>query len=435
MKPEALLLAAALALASSPLAAAAVYHVSPSGSDANPGTAAKPWRSIGKAAATLGPGDTVLVGRGTYRERIRVERSGEPNRYITFAAEPGAAPVIDGTGLRVEKDEALFEIHGASHVRVLGLHIANSAQAGLLAEEASDLVIQGIHTEHTGSSGIGVWGCRDVVIDGNEVARSCSGIWQEAISVGGTAGFVVSNNLVYNGLPGHKKEGICLKDGSSHGRAFGNHVHHVTAVGIYIDAWDKRTFDIEVSANNVHDILDSGGIMLACEMGGLLEGIRISNNLCWRNRYCGIVISQNGEQVPHPMRDISIVNNTVYGNGTGEWGGGILADNPGLQSAIIRNNISSRNLTFEIAVGYSPESALVIDHNLSDGEHDDPGGRLGQAAVRGDPRFVDPQAGNFRLNPGSPAIDKGSAVGAPARDFEGASRPKGAGTDIGAYER
>jgi hypothetical protein len=41
---------------------------------------------------------------------------------------------------------------------------------------------------------------------------------------------------------------------------------------------------------------------------------------------------------------------------------------------------------------------------------------------------------DFRLLPGSPAIDGASAAGAPAADIEGRRRPCGAGPDIGAYE-
>jgi hypothetical protein len=42
--------------------------------------------------------------------------------------------------------------------------------------------------------------------------------------------------------------------------------------------------------------------------------------------------------------------------------------------------------------------------------------------------------GNYRLQPGSPAIDAGTSEGAPATDLEGTQRPQGAGFDIGAYE-
>jgi len=42
--------------------------------------------------------------------------------------------------------------------------------------------------------------------------------------------------------------------------------------------------------------------------------------------------------------------------------------------------------------------------------------------------------GDYRLQPGSPAIDAGTSEGAPTTDIEGHGRPCGAGVDIGAYE-
>jgi len=42
---------------------------------------------------------------------------------------------------------------------------------------------------------------------------------------------------------------------------------------------------------------------------------------------------------------------------------------------------------------------------------------------------------DFHLREGSIAINKGTADGAPPEDYDGVSRPQGAGFDIGAYER
>ena len=41
----------------------------------------------------------------------------------------------------------------------------------------------------------------------------------------------------------------------------------------------------------------------------------------------------------------------------------------------------------------------------------------------------------YHLGAGSPAIDQGTASGAPADDLDGDARPAGAGVDIGADER
>ena len=51
-----------------------------------------------------------------------------------------------------------------------------------------------------------------------------------------------------------------------------------------------------------------------------------------------------------------------------------------------------------------------------------------------DALFVNRAAGDYHLAAGSAAIDRGTAAGAPAVDFEGQARPSGAGYDIGADE-
>lgn len=72
------------------------YHVArnnPTADDANPGTLERPWRSIGKAASTVLPGDTVMVHDGVYREQVSLSRSGRPDAPITFQATNGKVTV------------------------------------------------------------------------------------------------------------------------------------------------------------------------------------------------------------------------------------------------------------------------------------------------------------------------------------------------------
>lgn len=88
-RPRPAVSAAALLLAASVLAAsaapAAVYYVAPTGSDANNGTSTgTPWRTIGKASATMVAGDQVRILPGTYNETLQPVASGTSANRISY---------------------------------------------------------------------------------------------------------------------------------------------------------------------------------------------------------------------------------------------------------------------------------------------------------------------------------------------------------------
>jgi hypothetical protein len=51
-----------------------------------------------------------------------------------------------------------------------------------------------------------------------------------------------------------------------------------------------------------------------------------------------------------------------------------------------------------------------------------------------DPRFVNAAQGDFHLMAGSPAIDAADPTATLSTDYDGVSRPQGAGRDLGAFE-
>ncbi|MGI6461968.1 MAG: PhoPQ-activated protein PqaA family protein [Candidatus Hydrogenedentales bacterium] len=55
--------------------------------------------------------------------------------------------------------------------------------------------------------------------------------------------------------------------------------------------------------------------------------------------------------------------------------------------------------------------------------------------VSGNPEFIDADNGDFRVKPSSPAVDAGTADGAPDAAADGTPRPQGSATDIGPYEQ
>lgn len=404
------------------------YYVAKKGKDTNPGTEAKPWKTIGKAAATLVAGDTVLIKAGIYKERVFPKNSGNPDQYITYAAYPGQLVTIDGKSFAIPDDDVagVFDLIAVSYIKVSGLRVINSSHMGIVAENSTGIIFENNYTFNTGSSGISAWGCKEVVIEGNEVVQACNGKWQECLSVANTDTFEIKNNYIHHVGPG-RKEGITAKEGSSNGKIYGNHVHD-TLLGIYVEATDKHTFNIEVYNNLAHDNLGDG-IALASELGGLLESITVYNNISYHNAWNGIDITACC-RAEHPMKTITIVNNTLYNNGK-EWGQGIYLENPQIENLIVRNNICCRNFTLQMALGFAPlPSSWTMDHNLIDG----PSEMWGEDNVEGDPGFVDSSNGDFRLREGSPAIDAGTSNSAPGFDYAGKPRPQGAGFDIGAYE-
>ena len=426
-------------------AQAGTYYVDrlhPAASDTNPGSEALPWLTIQHAADTLVAGDTVWVKAGTYPEQVTVTSAGAAGQEIVFAAYPGHTVTVDGSTLSLGEYEGLFQMVGASYVRVRGFHVTNTGpfgtNTGIQVDPGDHIVIEGNHTSFTASSGILIWSSSDVLVDGNEVDHPMTTGAQsrnECISVGRSTRFEVRNNHVHDNLA-PRGEGICLKDGSTFGSAHHNHIHHVPNVGIYVDAWDQSTHHIDVYANRVRNV-DGNGIAFASEQGGLLANLKIYNNLIHNNGIAGIYAINCCSPPPnHPVQNVEIHSNTIYGNGYGSvaWGPGIGIENPEATGIVIRNNVLSQNNADQIDPAVPGN--ITASYNLIDGDSV----FTGTNPVFGSPLFVDAAAANFHLQRSSPGIDSGTPLGAPARDCDGVKRPQDgnddgtAAFDIGAYE-
>lgn len=69
----------------------------PAATDQGPGNRLTPFKSISQAGKLAGPGDTVLVYQGVYRERVAPATGGLPDSPIVYMAAPGNTVVIKGS--------------------------------------------------------------------------------------------------------------------------------------------------------------------------------------------------------------------------------------------------------------------------------------------------------------------------------------------------
>jgi hypothetical protein len=419
-----------------------VYYVSTSGNDANSGLSiADAWKTVRHAAGTLTAGDSVYILAGTYTDtaRVIVENSGSVDNYIVFTNYQNDTVILDGTGIIwPEKWFGLFDISYNDYIAVTGLKVKNSDYTGIWADHANHIIINNNRTYNTKTSGIGVWNSSNVTVSNNEVELACNDGEQECISVSNSGYCEIFKNHIHdNGSGDNGGEGIDVKQGSHHIKVYQNEVHHLSQrIGIYVDAYNAHTYNIDVFNNKVHHC-GNNGLNAETERGALLEYVNFYNNLVYYNKWDGIAL---GSTTPDtvipltPVKHIKIINNTLYKNGSFEngWGYGILVKNDDLQDVVIRNNICSQN-SAQIAIE-KIDSLQQVDHNLIDGYNGTPFCLYGSDSIVADPLFVDTIAFDFHLQAASPAINTGYLPEAPNIDYDSVPRPLLSNPDMGAYE-
>jgi hypothetical protein len=161
-----------------PARASTTYYVALSGSDANPGTFASPFRSVAKGLRALFPGDTLLVRGGTYVERITsvVYRAGTTGNPIRAAAYPGERPIIKG----------VLQIRNADHWTFDGINVVWDAAS---IEDPAVKLMHGVGWSFINAE---VWG-----------ARSYAGIFVGSGEVGEPANWRIAGNCIHDTYAAH----------------------------------------------------------------------------------------------------------------------------------------------------------------------------------------------------------------------------------------
>jgi len=471
-----------------------VYFVAVDGSDSGDGTVAAPWATLQKAADSIGPGSTVYVRGGVYRQTVAVRVSGSSSGgFIIFRNYPGEHPVLDGAGMSVPDGlNGMFSIDSRDYVTVRGFEIRDyrTAQPGhvpigiFVTGDASHIRIldNAIHDIQTNvqtrvngdAHGIAVYGTqspspiRDIVIDGNQVYDCKLGSSESLVLNGNVTDFRVTNNVVHDNnnigidLIGYEgTAGDATYDAARDGIVRGNLIYNIdsygnpaygrdrSANGIYVDGGR----DIVVEQNVIHDV--NIGMEFASEHAGRVTSfVTARNNLVFNTTVIGLAIGGYDRKRGSTEHSV-IVNNTFYQNDSLRTGNGELVVQFDTRGNVIENNIFSASSQGLFMLNlYTENSGNRIDHNV----YFSPGGssrstwqwkditytsfdayRKGSGndrhSIFADPGFVDPASGNFRLHASSAAIDAGAfLLQAGTRDLVGENRAENGSIDVGAYE-
>jgi Right handed beta helix region/Protein of unknown function (DUF1565) len=353
------------------------YYVAPTGSDDSPGTARQPFRTIQKAADLASAGDTVFVRPGTYTGGARIvsmSRPGAPGRPITFLSERKWEAVLDGRngGSR----EAWYFGPGVAYITINGFEVRD------LEEHAFDFYGGGVH---------------DILIIRNHVhhvGRNCTDTrnGRTGASIGAGAYRITFDGNVWHhiGRFGPGEQGC-----SPRTKYYQNHDH-----GIYVA--------------DASQVVIQNNIFYAFERGWPVQ------------RY---------SSAESRSRGLAIVNNTFAGRNPYREGHIILATST--DDLRIENNIFHGPNTAALYFENLRFSGAQVRYNMISGAVLRLGKPRGVEFSRNwektEPRFREPT--DFRLRYDSPAVDAGMAQPDVRHDADGVSRPRGAGYDLGAYER
>lgn len=366
-------------------ASAATYYVSPDGSDSGVGTTGDPFKTIQKAADIVNPEDTVIVKNGIYTDTneddsiVRLERGGTSDNWVTFKSENKWGAVLDGRN-NTTRYGWVFGA-GANYVRVENFDIKGCTAAGVWSNSGAHHVsIYGNNIHHMGRR------CTDT-----EYGQGI-GAYQGT----GTSFHTYDSNMIHDNGRFATGENGCRN--TTH--YWQNHDHGLYLRGINTSVvnnifynhkagWSIQ-YDLSQEISNdkiIHNVfafsnINRRGHILVNTYGDGYFNIIIQNNIFYKPR--GYAISKYSSS---GVINMVVQNNLVYG-------ANLVEDQTGYVSLTVKNNIKGL-----------------------------------------DPLFVGPFHYDFHLLPDSPAIDAGTGdiINIPY-DFDGNSRPRDSGYDIGAYE-
>ncbi len=392
-----------------------VYYVRKSGSDSNNGLSPeKAFKTIQHAVAKCSqPGATVYVGPGVYQEEVNVGKgkgkgsaSGTKSSPIRLIADTTGKFTLDAPGEVIldgnQKENMGFEIDHVRHWVIQGFTIRNQTEYAFFLKEAGASILDctmdvpkkyAIYSKKT----TGDLTIADCVFDRSSESGSMIFVDQHKKDKGSKKVFITRNDMTMKNNMFMSREYYILSRKRNQNKKYS---HGIVVLGTF----KTSTTDIVISNNQISD----------CIFPILVFGY--TRNSC----------------------DVTIANNTIVGSQFSIY---VRRIGPG--KTIATNNIIDTCAYGSIVQSYRGKTAVVkgiLEHNITTSmtryrrpyEFD---------VVTDNPLFVNPSAGDFSLQHGSPAIDVGYDYSySPKVDIAGRLRPTDgnddgiAQTDLGVTE-
>jgi hypothetical protein len=277
-------------------AAASIYHlyVATTGSDSNPGTQARPFKTINRAAALAKPSTTVHVAPGTYYGNVVTRIHGTATARIRYVSDTKWGAKVIGTGT-----EFMWTNKG-HYTDIVGFDVSGSGRQGIF-NEGSNTLVMGNHVHHLKISG-GCTGGGGAGINNGDYNGANGDIIGNVVNDIGTPGACIGVQGIYSANLG--------------GKIYNNIVYRASSWGIHL--WHAA--DKVLIANNTVFANGSasmgGGIVIGvgnAPGGKILTNTKVVNNIVVNNRYHGIHYGCDSGQTCIGSGNI-IANNLVIGS-------------------------------------------------------------------------------------------------------------------------
>lgn len=369
---------------------AAVHCVAPEGDDAATGTAEAPWKTLGKALASVKPGDTVELAAGVYA--FAPPKTAFAGRMVTIrpTAEAAGKVILQGRFTDYEGQSSFLRFEGLDIQSCVRFHKAKWTQFvrckfsgkshwGVAFLEAEHVGLYGCTVATDTASQVMIGGGRHFEYRYNEIPGGLSDVFQ-----GHADDLLIEGNWAHDIKPGPGAHADGIQLGNCRG---------ITVRGNVFDSPNMQTFFFAWTAKE-----------------STYDDILIENNVCTTAQVHPLTL--------RPSTD-AVVRNNLFVPGPGiDYNSGSI-NTAGAKGKVTFQN----NIICLLGMKVRPEDAASNNLYIKCSKNMAGPGMLGKQ-VPIEKLFVDRVTRDYRPTDASPAVGAAAPKSWPTHDILGRKRPE-----------